>query len=161
MYILYSVLCLNYRFNSLCIYQLRHSLAICTARHRAVARLHKGCSGITIAQQNKGGGLLALGTGVTAGTSRTSDSCFLFCTLQAVLWETESRRIHSTREQERGGRAGRHTGGGVEEYPPSACHWLRHRPYHKPRGENPRPIRDGDSYDVIRRGSRMFRVVWR
>ena len=113
------------------------------------------------AKYGRGGRLLALGTGVTAGTSRTSDSCFLFCTLQAVLWETESRRIHNTREQERGGRAGRHTGGGVEEYPPSACHWLRHRPYHKPRGENPRPIRDGDSYDVIRRGSRMFRVVWR
>ncbi|XP_021928113.1 uncharacterized protein LOC110833872 [Zootermopsis nevadensis] len=81
--------------------------------------------------------------------------------LQAGLWETESRRRHSTREQERGGQEGSHTGGGGEDYPPSACHWLRHRPYHKPRGENPRPIREGLSYDVIRRGSRMFRVVWR
>jgi len=51
---------------------------------------------------NREGSLLAHGTGVTAGTSHTSDSRFLFCTLQAGLWESERRRRHSIRQQERG-----------------------------------------------------------
>lgn len=107
MYMLYSFLCLNYRFNILCIYQLRHSLAICTARHRAVARLHKGCSRITIAQQTKGGELLALGTGVTAGTSAhlTVASCFAPCRLCYGKLKADVYTAHGSKRgaAERGG----------------------------------------------------------
>ena len=99
---------INYRFNSLCIYQLSHGLTICTARYRAVAKLHKGCSGTTIAQQNKGeGGCLLSGQVLQQARAvhLTVASCFAPCRLCYGKLKAGVYTAHGSRRgaPERGG----------------------------------------------------------
>jgi len=95
--------------NILCIYQLSHSLPICTARHRAVAKLHKGCSRITIAQQNMGGewGCLLLGQVLQQARAAhlTVASCFAPCRLCYGKLKADVYTAHGSKRgaAERGG----------------------------------------------------------
>lgn len=91
----------NYRFNNLCIYQLSHSLTICMqSTNRVVAKLHKGCSGITIAQQNMGGGG-CLHSGQVLQQARaahlTVASCFAPCRLCYGKLKADVYTAHGSR----------------------------------------------------------------